>query len=164
MIVRQVAWDDPEATALRGAQRAEMELRYGTPDSEPGPAPTSADITVFFVAYSDDGEPAGCGGLRQLSDTEAEIKRMYVAPHHRGSVVSTGILDALETFGRERAWLRLVLETGDAQPDAIQFYEREGFTRIPNFGHYVDSALSICFEKSLFGSDPADDALCEGCQ
>jgi putative acetyltransferase len=87
-----------------------------------------------------------------------------VAPHHRGSGISTGILDALESFGRERAWLRLVLETGDAQPDAIRFYEREGFTRIPNFGHYTDSTLSICFEKLLFGGDPADDALCEGCQ
>ena len=164
MIVRQVAWDDPEATALRAAQRAEMELRYGTPDSEPGPAPTAAAIPAFFMAYGDDNEPAGCGGLRQLSDSEAEIKRMYVAPHYRGSGVSTGILDALESYGRERAWLRLVLETGEAQPDAIRFYEREGFTRIPNFGHYADSALSICFEKLLFGGDPANDALCEGCQ
>lgn len=164
MIVRRAAWDDPEATALREAQRAEMELRYGTPDSEPGPAPTAADITAFFVAYSDDGEPAGCGGLRQLNDAEAEIKRMYVTPPSRGSGVSVGILDALESYGRERAWLRLVLETGEAQPDAIRFYEREGFTRIPNFGHYADSALSICFEKPLFAIDPAGDALCEGCQ
>ena len=164
MIVRQVAWDDPEAVMLREAQGIEMELRYGTPDFEPGPAPTAAAITVFFVAYTDDNEPAGCGGLRQLSDSEAEIKRMYVAPHHRGSGVSTGILTALESFGRERAWLRLVLETGEAQPDAIRFYEREGFTRIPNFGHYADSALSICFEKPLFALDPAGEVDCEGCQ
>ena len=44
---------------------------------------------------------------------------------------------------------RLVLETGDQQPDAIRFYEREGFTRIPNFGHYVDSELSLCYERVL---------------
>lgn len=164
MILRQVPWDDADAIALREAQVAEIEVRYGTPDSEPGPAPTAADITAFFVAYTADGEPAGCGGLRQLGDSEAEIKRMYVAPQHRGSGVSTGILDALESYGRQRAWLRLVLETGEAQPDAIRFYEREGFTRIPNFGYYADSELSICYEKALFGSDPAADALCEGCQ
>ena len=164
MIVRQVPWDDADATALRGAQRAEMELRYGTPDSEPGPAPTAHDITAFFVAYGDDNEPTGCGGLRQLSDTEAEIKRMYVAPRYRGSGVSTGILDALESFGREQAWQRLVLETGDAQPDAIRFYRREGFTRIPNFGYYTGEKLSLCFEKLLLTADPAAETDCEGCQ
>ena len=163
VIVHQRHWDDADAADLREAQVAETELRYGTPDYEPGPAPSAADITVFFVAYSDD-VPVGCGGLRQLSDTEAEIKRMYVAPPYRGSGVSTGILDALERYARERAWLSLVLETGVAQPDAIRFYEREGFTRIPNFGHYAGCELSICYSKALFPNDPTDDMLCEGCQ
>jgi putative acetyltransferase len=149
MIVRAVAWDDPGAVSLRAAQRAELEVRYGTPDSEPGPAPTALDITVFFVAYSDDDEPLGCGGLRQLDASHGEIKRMFVAPQHRGSGVSTAILATLEGFGRERGWVRLVLETGAAQPDAMRFYEREGFIRIPPFGYYVGSPISVCYEKAL---------------
>jgi putative acetyltransferase len=164
MIVSSVDWDDPDAIALRSAQRAEIEERYGNPDSEPGPAPTAGDISAFFVAYSDDGEALGCGGLRQRDDSEAEIKRMFVAPDHRGTGVSTAILGALEDYGRERGWLRLVLETGAAQPDAVRFYEREGFTRIPNFGHYVDSDISLCYQKPLFPSDPSEDTNCEGCQ
>jgi putative acetyltransferase len=164
MILRQVHWDDPDATALRAAQRAEIETRYGTPDSEPGPAPSATDSTVFFVAYGDDGEPLGCGGLRRLDDTEGEIKRMYVAPSHRGSGVSGAILDALEDFGRRSGWSRLVLETGTAQPDALRLYRRAGYTSIPNFGHYSAASQSLCFEKALFASDPNDDAICEGCQ
>ena len=164
MIVNPVDWDDPDAVALRSAQRAEIEERYGTPDSEPGPAPTADDITVFVVAHSDDGEPLGCGGLRRRDDSEAEIKRMFVTPAHRGTGVSTAILDALEGYGRERGWARLVLETGAAQPDAVRFYEREGFTRIPNFGYYVDSEISLCYEKALFPRDPSEDTNCEGCQ
>ena len=31
----------------------------------------------------------------------------------------------------------------------MRFYEREGYTLIPNFGYYADSALSICYEKKL---------------
>jgi putative acetyltransferase len=147
--VEQVAWDHPAGVALRQAQRDEIAVRYGTPDSEPGPAPTAEDITAFFVAFSDDGEPLGCGGVRALGDTEAEVKRMFVAAASRGTGVSTAILSRLEQYGRERNWHRLVLETGDQQPDAVRFYTREGYERIPNFGYYVDSLASLCFAKVL---------------
>lgn len=82
-------------------------------------------------------------------DSEAEVKRMFVAPQHRGTGVSTAILERLEVFGRERGYARLVLETGDRQPDAIRFYTREGYERIANFGYYADSAASLCFAKQL---------------
>jgi putative acetyltransferase len=147
VIVRQVPWDDADAAALREGQRVEIEARYGTPDSEPGPAPTAEDITGFFVAYDDSDRPVGCGGLRELPGNQAEVKRMFVAPSHRGTGVSSAILLELERFGRERGWSRLVLETGDQQPDAVRFYEREGYTSIPLFGYYVGSPLSLCYEK-----------------
>ena len=152
MIVRAVPWDLPAAIELREAQRVEIAERYGTDDSEPGPAPTAADITVFFVAFESDAPDApalGCGGLRQLSASEAEVKRMYVIPTARGTGVSTAILDALEEFSRSRGSARLVLETGTAQPDAVRFYEREGYTRIPSFGYYAGNAESLCYAKSL---------------
>lgn len=153
LVVRAVPWDDTEGTALRIAQQNEISARYGVPDSEPGPKPTAADITVFLVAYDvdDDGieRGVGCGGLRTLDDTHGEIKRMYVVPDRRGSGVSRAMLSALEGEARSRGWGRLVLETGDQQPDAVRFYEREGYTLIPNFGYYADSALSICYEKKL---------------
>lgn len=149
MKIVQVDFDHPASAALRQAQRDEIAIRYGRPDSEPGPAPTADDITAFFVAFDDNDNPIGCGGLRQRDDTEAEVKRMFVAPASRGSGVSTAILQRLEQYGRERNWTRLVLETGDQQPDAIRFYTREGYERIPNFGYYVDSPYSLCFAKAL---------------
>ncbi|MCU1513634.1 MAG: GCN5-related N-acetyltransferase [Microbacteriaceae bacterium] len=149
MIVRAVDWTDEAGAALRAAQRVEIEERYGTPDSEPGPAPTADDITVFFVAFDDDGQALGCGGLRQLGDGEGEVKRMFVARDHRGTGVSTAILTALESDARRRGWTRLLLETGDRQPDAVRFYEREGYARIPAFGYYADSEISLCYAKVL---------------
>jgi len=148
MIVREVDFDHADAARLRAAQREEIAERYGTPDSEPGVAPTASDISVFLVAYTDNEEPIGCGGLRELDATHAEIKRMFVAPAHRGTGASTSILRALEAHGRSRGWERLVLETGTNQPDAVRFYEREGYTRIPGFGHYLSEA-SLCFGKAL---------------
>jgi putative acetyltransferase len=163
MEIRQVDWDHPASVALRAAQRAEIDDRYGYP-SEPGPAPSGADITAFFVAFADDGTPAGCGGLRRLDDTHAEIKRMFVDRGHRGTGVSTALLRRLELYGLEAGWSRLVLETGLLQPDAIRFYTREGYTRIPNFGYYAASDDSVCFERPLLALDPAADTGCEGCE
>ena len=51
LVVRAVPWDDAAGAALRVAQQNEISARYGVPDSEPGPKPTAADITVFLVAY-----------------------------------------------------------------------------------------------------------------
>jgi putative acetyltransferase len=163
MEIRQVEWDDPASVALRAAQRAEIDERYGYP-SEPGPAPTAHDVTAFFVAFADDGTLAGCGGLRRLDETHAEIKRMFVHSAHRGTGVATALLHRIELFGHEAGWSRIVLETGLLQPDAIRFYTREGYTRIPNFGYYADSDDSVCFEKVLVAHDPAADTGCEGCE
>jgi len=146
--IRTVAWDDPDGVALREAQQTEVSARYGVDDSEPGVKPSAADITLFLVAY-DGGEPAGCGGLRALDATHGEVKRMYVVPDRRGTGVSTAILRRLEESARELGWDRLLLETGTEQPDAMRFYEREGFHRIPNYGHYVDSEHSRCYAKTL---------------
>ena len=149
MIVREVPWDDSDGATLRRAQRDEVALRYGTPNTEPESAtPTGPDIAVFFVAY-DDAEPIGCGGLRELDATAGEIKRMYVRPDRRGTGVSKAILHALETRASEHGWSRLALETGNLLPEAQRFYEREGYVRIPNFGHYAHSPYAVCYERVL---------------
>ncbi|MBB5120872.1 GCN5 family acetyltransferase [Streptomyces eurocidicus] len=149
MKIEQVDWTDPDATALRAAQRAEIAERYGTPDSEPGVPPSAADIAAFFVAREDDGTAVGCGGLRDLGEGSGEVKRMYVAPAARGSGAATHILRALEDWARGRGWTRLRMETGVRQPDAVRFYLRSGYERIPNFGPYEGVPDSMCFERSL---------------
>lgn len=151
MIVRAAEWDDPAGAALRTAQRAELAIRYQNPNSEPGPAPTAEDITRFLIALDDDGmTPIACGALRRIDEYRGEVKRMFVITGQRGSGVASLVLRALETIARdELGWDRLVLETGDRQPEALRFYEREGYTRIPNFGYYAASEYSLCYERVL---------------
>lgn len=144
------AWDDPAGAALRAAQRAELDARYGSDDHEPGAAPSAGDIDVFLVAVSDaDGTAVGCGALRRLEASAAEVKRMYVVPPARGTGAATAILRALEEAALVRGWTTLRLETGTEQPDAQRFYEREGYHRIPLFGAYASSTLSVCYERTL---------------
>lgn len=156
--IHEAPWDHPDGKALREAQRVELATRYNTDDSEPGSAPTEADINVFIIAYID-RHPVACGALRELHiDTatgqeppgNAEVKRMFVVQESRGKGgVASKVLKELEQRASSRGWKRLVLETGNRQPDAIRFYTREGYSVIPNFGPYSASEHSICFGREI---------------
>jgi GNAT superfamily N-acetyltransferase len=148
--IRAVGWDHPAGAALREAQRLEIREVYypELEDSEPGTKPSAADIAVFYVAF--DGERGvATGGLRQIDETHGEVKRMFVDPEYRGSGVAAQILRTLEDDARARGWTRLVLETGDTMLPAQRFYTRQGYERIPLFGPYVGSGLSLCYGKQL---------------
>ena len=152
LTIRAVTWDDPAGAGLRDEQQAELIARYGG-DGEPGEKPTADTIDLFLLAELD-GVAAGCGGLRRIDDRHGEIKRMYVAPHARGSGTSTAILRALEREASAAGWRRLVLETGTGQPDAMRFYAREGWTPIPCWGAYALDDFSRCFGIELPSENP----------
>ncbi len=148
--VDEVPWDDLDAAALRAAQRAELDARYGSDDHEPGVRPSAADVVVFLVARTDDGIAVACGGLRLLGDDVlgpgvAEIKRMYATPAARGTGAAVAVLRELERRAVDLGVTDLVLETGTFQPDAQRFYEREGYWRVPLFGDYIGSGISLCY-------------------
>lgn len=142
-------WDEPDGARLRANQRAELDARYGCDDHEPGDGPSAEDIAVFLIARDSAGRAVGCGALRLLDAGSAEIKRMYVVPGARGTGVAVTVLRELETHARRHGVRTLKLETGPAQPDAIRFYEREGYRRIENFGAYRGEPLSQCYARDL---------------
>ncbi|WP_326944024.1 GNAT family N-acetyltransferase [Amycolatopsis sp. NBC_01307] len=144
-----MSWDDPDAVRLREAQRVELDARYGTDDHEPGALPTAETMAVFLIARDRDGTAVGCGGLRPLGPDSAEIKRMYVDPAARGTGVATALLRALEDHARELGIPRLLLETGTGQPDAMRFYQREGYEPIEAYGPYRGVSISRCFARDL---------------
>lgn len=148
MTVTAEPWSSADGSALRSMQPRELDERYGSDDHEPGFVPTAEDITVFLVARTPDGQAVGCGALRQLDAGSAEIKRMFVLPETRGSGAATAVPRALEAEARARGFGELKLETGTAQPEAMRFYEREGYGRIGNFGPYEGEPLSVCYAKS----------------
>ncbi len=91
----------------------------------------------------------GCGAVRRIEARTGEIKRMYVSPDARGRGIGRAVLAALEAEARTLGIARLVLETGLRQGEALALYEGAGFSRIPPFGEYVNSPLSLCMAKDL---------------
>ena len=96
------------------------------------------------------GTPVGCGAIRVLDATRAEVKRMYVDPSTRGLKVGAAMLDWLEAEAREIGLAELVLETGTRQLAAIGLYEKAGYEPTPLWGEYLRSPdTSLCFCKSF---------------
>jgi GNAT superfamily N-acetyltransferase len=105
-------------------------------------------IQFVVVAYESD-LPVGCGAIKAHERGAMEVKRMYVTPAKRGQGISTKILIELETWAAELSFNKCILETGKRQPEAIRFYQKNGYTPIPNYGQYAGVENSLCFEKML---------------
>lgn len=106
------------------------------------------EIKYVLVAY--DGEkPIGCGTIKKAETNAVELKRMYVKPEKRGSGIAGQILTSLEEWAKEIGFQKCILETGRRQVEAVKFYEKSGYQRIPNYGQYAQMENSICFEKTL---------------
>ncbi|WP_411345677.1 GNAT family N-acetyltransferase [Paenibacillus sp. WLX1005] len=103
---------------------------------------------TFVVAYLD-AAPVGCGAIRRLDDQYTELKRFYVQSSHRRKGIAGQLLTALEQRAGEQGHSGIRLETGAAQPEALAFYERNGYIAIERFGEYVYDASSLCYEKSI---------------
>ena len=107
----------------------------------------------LFVIARDGERAVACGALRRMlapGFTDAgEIKRMYTLPEVRGQGVAARVLGRLEAEARALGLMRLLLETGERQPEALALYRRFGFEVIESYGEYVGSPLSLCMEKHL---------------
>jgi GNAT superfamily N-acetyltransferase len=150
--VQSVDFDDPPAAALRAAMSAEMGRLYADraaarAEPPPGMAVEAATVAYTGVAYAA-GVPVGHAALRWLG-AELELKRMYVVPSHRGAGVAVALLAAAERAAARLGARRIVLQTGDRQPDAVRLYEKSGYTRMPIFGPYRAMPHSRCFQKLL---------------
>ncbi|MDQ0791390.1 GNAT family N-acetyltransferase [Streptomyces sp. B3I8] len=141
-------WDSADGARLRAAMEKELAARYGIPDQETD-RPTAETVDVFLIARDAAGEATGCGALRLLPDGTGEVKRMYVSPDARGTGVATALLRALEDHARQRGADTVQLSTGVEQPDAIRFYDREGYRRTDGYGPYRGHPMAVCFARRL---------------
>jgi putative acetyltransferase len=141
--------DATEAAALIAQAEAELALRY-PPEDRHGLAVEGllAQDARFFVAFHDH-LPAGCGGYVLGPDGTAELKRMYVAPRHRGHGIARLVLAAIEAAAKSEGVIMLYLETGTLQAEAMALYRSAGYHMRGPFGAYRESDVSVFMEKSL---------------
>ena len=87
----------------------------------------------------------GCGALKELNATHAEVKSMRTPQALRRRGAGRALLAHIVDVAKMRGYARLSLETG-SQPafrPAQQLYESFGFTRCGPFEGYVDDPNSV---------------------
>lgn len=155
--VERTTWDDPRAVALRSAMDVEMNARYAARrgvdpalDREivKALAVDPRDIVATVLISDGAGTPVAHAALRDLHG-EREVKRVVVASSHRGLGLGRALMSELEAIALEGGARRLILQTGDQQPEAVSLYERLGYTPIPIYEPYGAMTFSLCFEKAL---------------
>src|SRR5262249_20909732 len=146
MIIHRASFTHPHAIALNDRVQLEYAERYGEPGGDLTPldeAMFAPPHGLYLIGYDEQGAPVATGGWRSqrandlgYTDGDAEIKRMYVIPEARRRGLSRVILTALEDDARAAGRVRMVLETGIAQPEAIALYTSSGYAPCTKFGHY----------------------------
>ncbi|MFI1939465.1 GNAT family N-acetyltransferase [Streptomyces purpureus] len=158
MHIRPMPFDHPDAVKLNDQVQLEYVARYGDGgDITPlDPAMFAPPSGLYLMAYDADGRAVATGGWRTqdendegYSDGDAELKRMFVIPEARGVGLARRILAALEADARAAGRTRMVLETGDQQPEAIALYTSSGYVPCTKFGLYRNYPNSRCFAKPL---------------
>ena len=125
----------------------ELEARYRGNPCRGIDVPNFERAGGYFVVAQEAGILLGCGAFRPLSDSIAEIKRMFVRSTARRHGVGRSVLRHLEEEIRRQKFRSIVLETGHGQPEAIGLYESEGYFPIPAFLDYVGNPVSRCYAK-----------------
>lgn len=106
---------------------------------------------ITFWSVWDNNELVGCGALKELDPTHAEIKSMRSANRFRGKGAGKKMLEHILQVASDRKYQRLSLETGT--PDffipARKLYERYGFEYCGPFGDYVEDPYSVFMTKVI---------------
>ncbi|MBX9398824.1 GNAT family N-acetyltransferase [Streptomyces sp. TRM72054] len=158
MHIHRAPFDHPDAVKLNDEVQAEYHERYGDGgDATPlDPSDFRPPNGVYLIAYDGADRPVATGGWRSQDrndegneDGDAELKRMYVIKELRGRGLARRMLAALEDDARAAGRIRMVLETGTRQPEAIALYTSSGYEPCAKFGYYRFYESSRCYAKAL---------------
>lgn len=139
--------NDEKVLAIIEELSANLYLRFGSDGKNSFTDWEYNNPKYVFAVAKIDNEIVGCGAIRPISENIGEVKRMY--SKYPGKKIGQTILAFLEDIASKSDYTNLVLETRVKNEQATQFYEKQGYKAIPNYGKYIDRPEAICFGKSL---------------
>ena len=97
-----------------------------------------APPTGSLLLAHHDGRPAGCVGLRALSDGVCEMKGMFVPTEFRGLGMGRALAERVVADARVAGCTQMRLDTSRRQEAAIGLYEASGFHRVQPYYNVPD--------------------------
>ena len=108
----------------------------------------SESIADVLIAEAD-GVPVGCAGLKAYSDTDVEIKRVWVEPEFRKNHIADEMMNQIEAKAIEEGFEKAILQTRLQMEAACSLYLKRGYLLIDNYPTYDKLEGAICFAKVL---------------
>lgn len=139
--------NDEKVLAITEELSTNLYLRFGSDGKNSFTDWQYGNSKFVFVIAEIDNEIVGCGAIRPIDENIGEVKRMYLKFPGKG--IGQTILSFLENKAKAIGYSDLVLETRVKNQEATQFYQKQGYKVIPNYGKYTDRPEAICFGKSL---------------
>lgn len=109
----------------------------------------SPNIT-FWSAWSE-GKLAGCGALKEIDDSHAELKSVRTANEHLRKGVAAKLVDHILKTAVKRSYKKVSLETGNSAAfiPAKNLYKKFGFKDCQPFADYNEDPCSSFMTKDL---------------
>ena len=96
----------------------------------------------------DELDCVGCVGLRPLSDTVSEMKRLYLKPAYRGTGFGRLLAENILKFAIESNYSKIMLDTLSSMESAQGLYRSLGFAETVPYYHNPHPEV-VFFEKIL---------------
>jgi N-acetylglutamate synthase-like GNAT family acetyltransferase len=129
--VRKARLDDDVVQALLAEW--DRELGFAPKGGSPIEATDFEPPRGIFLVAERHTTAVGCGGLRSISPTTAEVKRLFVSPRQRGHKVGGTLLAHLERHASGQGIEELRLDTAGGSSAALAFFRASGFIEIPDY-------------------------------
>jgi putative acetyltransferase len=106
---------------------------------------------VTFWSVLDGGSVVGCGAIKRLDASHAELKSMRTAPDRKRSGIASRLLEHILTEAKHMGYTRVSLETGSADffLPARNLYEKFGFSYCAPFSDYRLDPHSVYMTRLL---------------
>ncbi len=137
MLIRPFAPPDRDAAIalVLGIQRDEFGIPISAeeqPDLLDVPRHYQRGTGNFWVA-TDDDLLIGTIGLLDIGHRDGALRKMFVAPSHRGAAhgVGAALLKTLLGWAGQKGMTRIFLGTAEQLKAAHRFYEKTGFAELP---------------------------------
>lgn len=138
---------DEDVSSLINALSEYLGKRFGSDGSHSFQDWKETDPKFIFIKVSRQDEMVGCGAVRPINANTGEVKRMFAKYKRMG--IGSVLLSALEEKAKQAGYTMLWLETRAKNVEACNFYLKQGYTKIENYGRYVNKPEAACFGKQL---------------
>jgi len=106
---------------------------------------------ITFWTVWENGQLLGCGALKEIDSSHAEVKSMRTDSLHRRKGVARKLLNHIMEEATRRGYRRVSLETGSMEvfEPARQLYASFGFAYCGPFADYFEDPNSVFMTREL---------------